>query len=103
MERLEGPVCEQTLQNATGCHAFRLEPAQVVFYVCAFVAKVHWMLNPYNMQEPLQRAGFIFAVINLARWFTLMTKYLPDRRFRVKLLEPWERGNVTITFQAGHR
>ncbi|KAL3142536.1 hypothetical protein ABBQ38_002858 [Trebouxia sp. C0009 RCD-2024] len=31
-----------------------------------------------------------------------MTKQLPDRRFRVKFFEPWERANgVTITFQAG--
>ncbi|KAL3148601.1 hypothetical protein ABBQ38_014029 [Trebouxia sp. C0009 RCD-2024] len=66
--------------------------------------KVHWMLNPFDMRVPSQRARFIFAVINLARWFTLMTKQLPDRRFRVKLLEPWERANgVTITFQAGGR
>ena len=68
------------------------------------LAQVHWMLNPFDMRVPSQRARFIFAVINLARWFTLMTKQLPDRRFRVKLLEPWERANgVTITFQAGGR
>ena len=67
-------------------------------------AQVHWMPNPFDMRVPSHRARFIFAVINLVRWFTLMTKQLPDRRFRVKLLEPWERANgVTITFQAGGR
>ncbi len=73
-------------------------------YVDAYVTQVYWMLHPFDLRELSHRARFISAVINLARWFTLMTKQLPDRRFRVKLLEPLERANgVMITFQAGHR
>lgn len=62
------------------------------------------MANSFDLRHPSHRARFIFAVINLARWFTLVAKQLPDRRFRVKLLDPWQRPNgVTITFQAGRR
>jgi len=87
-----------------GCRSQCVYFMSTCMYVDVYIAQVYWMLHSFDMREPSHRARFIFAVINLVRWFTLMTKQLPDRRFRVKLLEPWERANgVTITFQAGHR
>lgn len=71
-------------------------------YLC--LAQVHWMAYSFDLCLPSHRARFVFAIINLVRWFTLMAKQLPDKRFRVKLLDPWQRPNaVTITFQAGRR
>lgn len=62
------------------------------------------MLHAFDMLQPTQRAKFISVAINLVRFFTLMAKQLPDRRFQVKLLDVWERPNgVLITFQPGNR
>ncbi|DBB11525.1 TPA: hypothetical protein ACH3X3_006927 [Trebouxia sp. C0006] len=68
------------------------------------VGKVTWMQQPFDMMLAPHRALFVFAVLNLLRWFTLMAKGLPQKRFRIQLLETWRRSShVTITFQPGGR
>ena len=62
------------------------------------------MQHPFDMTIAPHRALFVFAVVNLVRWFTLMAKGLPEKRFRIQLLEAWRRSShVTITFQPGNR
>jgi hypothetical protein len=62
------------------------------------------MQQPFDMMLAPHRALFVFAVLNLLRWFTLMAKGLPQKRFRIQLLETWRRSShVTITFQPGGR
>ena len=45
------------------------------------------MQQTFDMMHASQRALFVFAVVILLRWFTLMAKGLPDKRFRIQLLE----------------
>ena len=62
------------------------------------------MQHTFDMSLAAHRALFVFAVVNLLRWFMLMAKGLPERRFRIQLLETWRRSShVTITFQPGGR
>lgn len=62
------------------------------------------MQQTFDMTVAPHRALFVFVGVNLLRWFTLMAKGLPDKRFRIQLLETWRRSShVTITFQPGGR
>ncbi|KAL3151520.1 hypothetical protein ABBQ38_012518 [Trebouxia sp. C0009 RCD-2024] len=68
------------------------------------IGKVTWMQHVFDMSHAAHRALFVFAVVNLLRWFMLMAKGLPEMRFRIQLLETWRRSShVTITFQPGGR
>ncbi|KAL0056409.1 hypothetical protein WJX82_011028 [Trebouxia sp. C0006] len=68
------------------------------------IGKVTWMQQTFDMAVASHRALLVFVVVNLLRWFTLMAKALPEKRFRIQLLETWRRSShVTITFQPGGR
>ncbi|KAL3146641.1 hypothetical protein ABBQ32_000871 [Trebouxia sp. C0010 RCD-2024] len=68
------------------------------------IGKVTWMQHTFDMSRAAHRALFVFAVVNLLRWFMLMAKGLPEVRFRIQLLETWRRSShVTITFKLGGR
>lgn len=62
------------------------------------------MKTEFDMSSSKHRAIFLFAVSNLTRWITLVSKQLPDLAFRMLLFKPLERDeDVTITLQTGGR
>ena len=66
--------------------------------------QVQWMKTEFDMSYSKHRAIFLFAVSNLIRWITLVSKQLPDLAFGMLLMKPWERDeHVTITLQSGGR
>ena len=93
MQRQGRECAGRQCRTAIGCHCLGAGASVCFMFTCmyvdAYVAQVYWMLHAFDMREPSHRARFIFAVINLARWFTLMTKHLPDGRLGSNYWSRW--------------